>query len=109
MTGFTVCNMLNEYYASLNLRIYTFMLLKRLIKPPKCTKVIITCPHQKPADQGLQNIVFLLVKCVLTPQSTAKVMSIRSLNLSLFFLSNLRLSGLPVLSAHTFACNRQQP
>ena len=45
--------------------------------------------------------------CGLTSQSTAMVMSRWSNNLTTLFLGNLRLSGLPVVCAHTFAWNLQ--
>ena len=43
----------------------------------------------------------------LVSQSTAVVMSRWSNNLTTLFLGKLRLSGLPVVCAHTFACNLQ--
>ena len=42
--------------------------------------------------------------CGLTSQSTAMVMSRRSINLTNIFLGKLRLCSQPVLWVHTFAC-----
>ena len=49
--------------------------------------------------------------CGLTPKSTVMVMSRRSVSLTKphFFQGKLRLSSKPVLSAHTFTRNQQQP
>ena len=49
------------------------------------------------------NMFLFCLVCGLTSQSTAMVMWGRSVNLTALFLGKLRLSSLPVLSAHTFA------
>ena len=55
--------------------------------------------------QGLCLFVFV----ALCPMSTAMVIAGRSVHLTTLFPGQAWVSGLPVICAHTFACNWQQP
>ena len=71
---------------------------------------VLTRFSGKTTVNGLRYMyIFCLFVCCFTSKATAMVIAARSVHLTTFFPGQAWTSGLPVIFAHTFACNWQQP